>query len=94
MKDFLSESQNRTETKDIRYRVWNLKVDCVIHYSPTLLLINVKEDRKAGQKQKRKEEERIIKKETADENKRTKEGGKQKKVELRTDAFYSILVLD
>jgi hypothetical protein len=93
VKDFPSEPQNRTETKHISYHLWKLKVDCLIHYSPTLLLLNVKEERKAGQKQRRKEEERIVKKETAEEKKKTK-GEKQKKAELGTDAVYSILVLD
>ena len=93
VKDFLSEPQNRTETKDIPYRVWKLKVDCVIHYSSTLLLLNVKADRKAGQKQKINGEERIIKKETAEEKKKQKKERKEKKVELRRDVFYSVLVL-
>ena len=72
MKDFPSEPQNRTETKDISYHLQNLKVDCVIYYIPNLLLLNVEEDRKAGQKQRRKEEKIIIKKETAEEKKKNK----------------------
>jgi len=93
VKEFPSEPQSRIETKDISYHLWNLKVDCVIHYSATLLMLNVKEERKAGQKQRRKAEERIINKETAEEKKKTKEGEKQKETELKRDAFYSILLL-
>jgi hypothetical protein len=47
------------------YHLWNLKVYCVIHYSPTVLLLNVKEGRKVGQKQRR----RKSNKETAEEKK-------------------------